>query len=208
MTTHHPERISQILVRFARDLEGPRVTLGELTGVLGDRAFGFMMLVLSLPNVIALAAIPGFSTVTGVPLILIGGQMLLGHPRPWLPKVISERSLSSADFQRFVVRAVPYLERAERYLRPRLIGLTEGWFERFLGAHCAVMAIVLALPIPAGNLLPALAICFVALGLLEKDGGFIIAGLVMGVVTFIFLVFLSVIVAAVVGAFWYLYEQI
>jgi hypothetical protein len=203
-----PERISQILARFAGELDKPRLTLGELTGVLGERAFGFMMLVLSLPNVIVLAAIPGFSTVTGVPLILIGGQMMLGYRRPWLPKVISERSLASNDFQRFVERAVPYLERAERYLRPRLIGLTGGWIERLLGLHCAVMAIVLALPIPAGNLLPALAICFVALGLIEKDGGFVVAGLFMAIVTFIFLVFLTVIVAALVGAFWYLYNQL
>lgn len=207
-TTQAHKRISEILAEFAQGLDGPRVTLGELTGVLGERAFGFMMLVLGLPNVIVMAAIPGFSTVTGVPLILIAGQLMFGQRKPWLPKVISDRSLAADDFRRFVERAVPYLDRAERLLRPRLAALTVGWPERLLGAHCAVMAIILSLPIPFGNLLPALSICLVALGLIEKDGGFVVAGLVMGVATFIFLVFLTVIAAALVGAFLYLYNQL
>jgi hypothetical protein len=184
------------------------VTLNEISHLLGERAFGFLMLVLGLPNVIAMASIPGFSTVTGLPLVLIAGQMMFGRPRPWLPKMISERSLASDDFRRFVERAAPYLDRAERLLRPRLTGLTGPRSERLLGAHCAVMAIILTLPIPFANLLPALSICLVALGLIEKDGGFVIAGLVMGVATFIFLVFLGAIAAALVGAFLYLYNQL
>jgi hypothetical protein len=207
-TTQATRRISAILSEFAHGLDQPRVTLRELTGVLGERAFGFMMLVLGLPNVIVMAAIPGFSTVTGVPIILIAGQLMFGRPQPWLPTVIGDRSLASEDFRKFVDRAVPHLERAEGFLRPRLAWLTRGLAERLLGAHCAVMAIILSLPIPAGNLLPALAICLAALGLIEKDGGFVVASLLMGVVTFIFLAFLTVIVAALVGAFWYLYNQL
>lgn len=208
-TTQPTQRISEILSDYARGLDKPRVTLGDLSNVLGERAFGFLMLVLGLPNVIALAAIPGFSTVTGVPIILVAGQMMFGMKKPWLPEFVNKRSLASEDFRRFVEKAKPFLDRLERFLRPRLRWLTDGGItDRLLGAHCAVMAIVLSLPIPFGNLLPALSICFVALGLIERDGGFVLAGLALGVATFIFLLFLAAITAALIGAFLYLYNQL
>ena len=39
---------------------------------------------------------------------------------------------------------------------------------------------MLALPIPLGNLLPAVAVTLVALGLIEKDGIFVALGLAVG----------------------------
>jgi hypothetical protein len=41
----------------------------------------------------------------------------------------------------------------------------------------ALLAIIVFLPIPLGNMLPALAICLLALGILERDGVWILAGL-------------------------------
>jgi hypothetical protein len=41
------------------------------------------------------------------------------------------------------------------------------------------------LPIPLGNLLPALAICVVALGILERDGYWILAGLAVSAAAFV-----------------------
>lgn len=51
----------------------------------------------------------------------------------------------------------------------------------FLGALCLILSLVLMLPIPFGNLMPALAICIIALGILERDGYWILAGLVISV---------------------------
>ena len=41
-----------------------------------------------------------------------------------------------------------------------------------------VLSVILALPIPFGNIPPALAICLMALGILEQDGWWIVAGLI------------------------------
>jgi len=54
--------------------------------------------------------------------------------------------------------------------------LTTGVFQRFVGAICLILAIIVMLPIPLGNMLPTLAICILALGVLEKDGAWIIMG--------------------------------
>jgi hypothetical protein len=46
-----------------------------------------------------------------------------------------------------------------------------------------VLAIVLTLPIPFGNWLPAFAICIVGLAIVEKDGVAVLIGLAVGVVS-------------------------
>jgi hypothetical protein len=85
--------------------------------------------------------------------------------------------MSRADFGAMVLRVAPWLERAEKLLRPRVSALALPPVEYGVGLVCLLLAIVLVLPIPLGNMLPALAISLLALGLLERDGFAISAGL-------------------------------
>jgi len=48
---------------------------------------------------------------------------------------------------------------------------------------CLLLAVVLVLPVPLGNMLPALAISLLALGILERDGVWILAGLTAAVIS-------------------------
>jgi hypothetical protein len=75
-----------------------------------------------------------------------------------------------------MARAVPWLARAERLLRPRFGVLTRQPAQYGLGLICLLLSIVIFLPIPLGNMLPALAICLVALGLLGRDGLCVLLG--------------------------------
>jgi hypothetical protein len=50
--------------------------------------------------------------------------------------------------------------------------------ENVIGLLCLLLSVTLALPIPLGNTLPALAIGILALGVLEKDGLWVLAGFV------------------------------
>ena len=57
--------------------------------------------------------------------------------------------------------------------------------ERVLGALCLVLAVVLVLPIPLGNILPALAICLIALGVLERDGLWVVIGILVALLSLV-----------------------
>ena len=48
--------------------------------------------------------------------------------------------------------------------------------ERVIGILTLILAIAVVLPIPFGNMIPALGIIFFSLGLMEEDGLWIIAG--------------------------------
>ncbi len=174
-------RLSDVLKTIVGDDDRAVVTVGDILRGMDGRAFGALLLIFAFPNV--LPAPPGLAAVLGLPLIYLSSQMMLGRT-PWLPPFIDNRSLSRANFMALIARANPLLTRAERLLRQRLSFLTSAAAERALGGLCLALSLVLILPIPFGNLMPALAICVIALGILERDGLWIIAGLCVAVAAF------------------------
>jgi hypothetical protein len=68
-----------------------------------------------------------------------------------------------SHFASLIERAAPWLARAERLLRPRWVVLCRPQAEYGAGLLCLLLALILFLPIPLGNMLPALAICLLAL---------------------------------------------
>jgi hypothetical protein len=158
-----------------------RITVGEIADGLGQRSFGALFLAFAFPNMLPMP--PGASAVLGAPLIVLSAQFMLGR-HAWLPGPIARRSLRRDDFAGLVRRAVPWLERAERLLRPRLPALAGSRAEPIIGVLLLALSVLLALPIPLGNFLPALAICLFALGVLERDGLWVLAGTGAFVVAF------------------------
>ena len=170
------ERLSEMLTRIANDPSRDRISVGDLLDVMNLRAFGALILIFGFPNM--LPAPPGLAGVLGLPLIFLSFQMMLGR-LPYLPKFITRQSTSREAYRAIVERAAPWLARAERLLKQRLSLLTSPVFERFLGLVCLILSLVLVLPIPFGNMLPAFALCVIALGLLERDGLWVLAGLTL-----------------------------
>ena len=166
--------LSTILWALAADTQRERVAIRDLLVALGDRATGALLFVFAFPNV--LPTPPGTSTILGAPLIFLAAQLMLGRA-PWLPSFVANRSMTQADFSLLVKRILPWLQRAESLLRPRFTGLALPPMEHAIGLLSLLLAIVLVLPIPLGNVLPALAISLMALGVLERDGLWVLSGL-------------------------------
>ena len=173
-----PKRLSEILQSVAQESTADRITVGDLLRAMEGRAIGALLLVFAFPNI--LPTPPGLAGILGLPLIYLSSQLMLGR-LPWLPPFISNRSITRETFINLVTRAIPWLSRAERMLKQRLWMLASPPAQRFLGAVCLMLSLVLVLPIPFGNMLPSIAICVLALGLLERDGLWIIGGLIAAV---------------------------
>lgn len=171
-------RLSEILDSIALDTERERVSVADIFTAMGDRAFGALILIFAIPNVFPTP--PGTSALTGTPLVFLSAQLMLGQ-MPWLPKIIANRSMSREDFASIVTRISPWLARGERMLKPRLGFLVYPPAEYLTGFLCLVLAIVLTLPVPLGNMLPAIAICFFSFGILERDGVCVLIGAAMSV---------------------------
>jgi hypothetical protein len=173
-------RTSALLREFMAREAGPRVSLGALRDALGDRGFGVLLFVFALPNLVPVN-IPLLSAVLGLPLVLLAAQLSYGRHKPWFPDWLTERTFSSQGFAAIVSRALPTLERAERMLRPRLTVMLSWTGERLIGVAILVLALILTLPIPFANALPACAIAIFGLAIVEKDGIAVLTSLAVGV---------------------------
>ncbi len=189
---HRPRRTSQLLRDFVTSHPEPRISLGALRDALGDRGFGVLLFIFALPNLVPVN-IPLLSAVLGLPLVLLAAQLTYGRHKPWFPHWLTAQSFPRDGFTNVVLRSLPYLERTERLLRPRLTFLLSWTGERLIGLAILILALVLALPIPFANWLPACAIAIIGLAIVEKDGLAVLAGLAVGVAS------LTVAAAVVVG---------
>jgi hypothetical protein len=187
-----PRRTSQLLRDFVTSHPEPRISLGVLRDALGDRGFGVLLFIFALPNLVPVN-IPLLSAVLGLPLVLLAAQLTYGRHKPWFPRWLTERSFPREGFANVVLRSLPYLEGAERLLRPRLTVLLSWTGERLIGLAILILALVLFLPIPFANWLPACAIAIIGLAIVEKDGLAVLVGLAVGVAS------LAVAAAVVIG---------
>jgi hypothetical protein len=193
------DRLSAILTAIAKGQERERISIADLLHALEHRAIGALMFIFAVPNAIPVP--PGVSAVLGAPLIFLSFQLMLGQ-RPWLPKIITDRSLSRVDFEKVVDLAAPWLAKAERLMRPRYQFLAKPPAEYLAGLVCLILSIILFLPIPLGNMLPAFTICVLALGVLERDGVWIAIGHALAIVAVV--IVWGVVIALAWGALFVL----
>jgi len=125
-------------------------------------------------------------------LMILALQLVAGRSSVWLPHALKERSVERASFARIVHYSLPWVERIERLARPRLWPGATRIVDRLIGVSCLVMALLLFLPIPFANAAPALSIIALGLALSERDGVWLILGLLGSVFAVVF-------VAAIIG---------
>jgi hypothetical protein len=172
--------LSALLLALA-DRPAPRLSLDEILKHFGRRAFGAALFVFAVPNLLPLP--PGSSTALGLPLLLIAPQLMIGAKTPWLPRFLGARTVDVAVIAAACRKAAPWVARIERLSTRRLAFLFTLPGEVAIGLVCTLLAAVLILPIPLGNLLPAIAVALLALGLVQHDGLLLIAGYVMAAVS-------------------------
>ena len=159
--------LSQILIEVS-ERDGSHITVAELTECFGGRALGALLTVFSLTCLLPWP--PGGTTIFGLPLVLLAPQLVIGQHQPWLPRAIKRRSISLADLRKGLPKALPFLRRLEAVSKPRLTFLFGPVGEALIGVVLTAFALVLILPIPGGNFLPAAASLLLSLSLVQRDG--------------------------------------
>lgn len=187
------DKLSDVIEGFGED-ERPVLTVGQMLEQFDSRAFGAMLLVFGLLNCLPLP--PGSSTILSLPILLLAPQIAWGSDVPWLPRRLVEHPLKRDDLRGLFRKLTPIVRRMELVTRPRLKILFGPVGERLIGVVCTLLALVLVLPIPLGNLAPGATVAVLALALLQRDGLLALLGYLMGAIS----VGLLVLSAGVVGA--------
>ena len=171
------------------------VTLIEILEIIGNDSLMLVTIFLSLVFLVPVS-IPGVSTVFGSAILLIGITRLFQR-KLWLPKRIANRLLSTERLASGLNRAMVWFHRLEKISRPhRLAWLVDSRAADLINKLSFILAaLLLMVPfsfIPFSNTLPAVALIFFAVGLIQKDGGSILLGHISNLAT---IIYFSVLVA-------------
>ncbi|MFC4728162.1 exopolysaccharide biosynthesis protein [Coralloluteibacterium thermophilus] len=164
-----PEISTRVLLDAvaAGDPDDP-ITLGWLLDEFSTRAFGVLLLAATLLSFIPLPI--GVGAVAGPLVSLVGVQMLMMLPRPWIPRFLARRGIRRGSIRRFRDRMAPWLARIERVTRPRADRMFTRGTEAFTGLLLIALGILLALPIPLTNYPFGLILLVYCFALIERDG--------------------------------------
>jgi hypothetical protein len=183
-----PEGLGATLHDIASRLTGESVTLREVLALLGEQGLLVFCAFLTLPFLFVVS-IPGVSTVFGLVIILLGVGIAFNR-LPWLPQRLMDRPLSVENLVPVLEHGAKFVARFDCLTHPRLRHLTSTvMLNRAHGLALIFSGVLLLFPlglIPFSNTLPALAILFFALGLLQRDGYFIIAAYGIMILTIIY----------------------
>ena len=177
------ELLTKMQPRASQDL----FYFADFWEVMEKRGFGPM---LALPSFIActpIGAIPGVPSLTGVTILLIALQILLGSRHPWLPQKVMEIHCDADQLRHVVEKVKPYAASVDRFLVPRCFFMRQPVFRSLIALNCVGCGLVMV-PlelIPFMGLIPALAVFIMAVGMATDDGAVALIGVTISLFGFV-----------------------
>ena len=170
------ESIVQRLRETAATLPAERVSMQTLAQAQGPAAHGTWLLLMAVP---CLLPVPGVGTVLGLGMAALAVAMWRGQSAACLPRRVAELELSSDWAQRVLGMLASAYAVAGRFARARQSHLASTEKRSWTAAAIGLMALIVVMPIPFGNVLPALSLMLIGLGLVFRDGVAVVLGLAM-----------------------------
>ncbi|MBK1818231.1 exopolysaccharide biosynthesis protein [Luteolibacter yonseiensis] len=186
-----PKSLEEMLDRFeecARDEE--RVSVEKLMDAVGRRSFGplilFAGIVLSAPGV---GDIPGVSTLIGIYVLLVAGQLICGRDNFWLPRWLLDRSAKSGTVKKAAsnkwTRKLSKL--VDKIVTERLAVLVGNRGTRAVAVSCCVLAFATPLTevVPFSGTGVGVSICIFGIAMVAQDGLMVILGFAVTIATLV-----------------------
>jgi hypothetical protein len=177
---HRPTKLSDDLRTILDRAGGQALSLRQIVDILHGRGIDVVIIILVLPFCQPIP-LPGLSTPFGLALMLVGLRIAL-RQKPWLPEWMLRREISYETLARIVNGAVAVAKRLEKVIHPRMRFMKHWWSFNAVNGLAIVSSsflLMLPLPIPFSNTIPAWSILLLALGMMEEDGAVITLGYMM-----------------------------
>jgi hypothetical protein len=165
---------------YAATVHDEYIRFGDIIRALGGSTPGFSLVVLALPALVP-TGLP-IAAPAGAVMMLIGALMVIGQADTTVPGWLARRKFTKAQLQNLVQVAAPVLAWLERLLTPRMSWMLKRRQLRMVGTIIALDGLVIFLPIPFGNMIPAFAVMVIALGMMLGDGLAIIVGILVSLI--------------------------
>lgn len=182
------QSLEQGILLLQKEAGNESISIEKIMQILSGRGRPLIAVLLCLPFCQPLQ-IPGLSTPFGLAIAFIGLRIALGK-HVWLPKKILIKKINSKTFKKITEKTLVFVRKIKSWIHPRLDWLCHSSFMKVMnGLIISGLGALLALPlpIPFSNIAAAWSILFIAIGVLEDDGLFVLIGYLTSLITLIFL---------------------
>lgn len=169
------EALQNILQKYKKS-----PSIGELMEDVGDKGFGLLLMILSLPSAIPVPAV-GYSTPFGVCMVIIAAQIFIGRTQVQLPKRLKKIRIPLKLVQNITGFAHRFLKKTEKLIKPRHLWIHSRLGHSILSVTIIALAVFMIFPVPGTNTLPAMAIFVIGISIAEEDGLIALAAMLLSV---------------------------
>lgn len=160
------------------------LTVHDLVALHGNSSIASLLL---LYAVFCLMPVGGVGNVFGVALWLLSWRWAGGHGSMALPRRVAHMRLNARWSCLALHSLASGYRYAGRWLRPRWSEVQAPWTHPWWAGWIALQAVVIFLPIPLGNVLPAFSLIALGLGRLLADGWMYATSLALGLLGLVYL---------------------
>jgi hypothetical protein len=189
---------STIISSISKKITDDEITLKDLLEHMGKSSGLITSMIIAAPFLIPIS-IPGTGIIAGFIIFIISISTIF-NKRYLIPNRLMNRKISRKNLIKILNAISQLLIRLEKYVKPRLLIMTNKVIMRKINSTLMVFSAMLfmtPLPIPLTDTLPALCVFFLAAGTLECDGYLILAGYATIIITTIY--FVTVILIGLAG---------
>jgi hypothetical protein len=161
----------------AQPQDKPGMTLQALLALHGSSSLSVLLMVFAL---VCILPIGGVGNVFGVALWWLSWDWLRGRSQMVIPPRLAHMRLNVRWSLRTLKTLAVSYRFAGRWSRPRLPAMQARWTRGLWAGWIALQALVIFLPVPVGNVLPAFSLVALAMGRLLEDGVALCLSLVLG----------------------------
>lgn len=155
------------------------ITTGEFIERISSRGLEVALLLFSLPAAFPAPAI-GHATLFGPLIALFGVQMIIGRDSLWLPHWIYRKKVPVRFISFLKKKGLPFLRRVEERLGRQKKLVPQKVLRIPIGLVVVVMGLIMMIPIPFTNTIPALMVLILSLGLIADNDLLILFILIVG----------------------------
>ena len=157
------------------------VSLGSILDAFGTRSYGPMIMLPALIELTPVGAFPGVPSFLALTIMVVAFQKMIGRPRPWLPRLIADRSVSAAKLAKASDTLRPVAERMDTIFQRRLKFMTRAPFSQIASAMVILLCLTVPLleVLPFASSVPMITIAAFGLAVLVRDGVAMIAALAL-----------------------------
>lgn len=178
MSPQGPDSLQGMLRMLRPDDDDDFVSLRTILSHVGDRSFTTVILLTALVLVSPISAIPGLPSTGMLVIVGVASQYLVGRDHLWLPAFVLNRQVQRSKLERAIEFLHGPMGWIDRRTKARLSLLTRRPIKWLIVLTIIATALPWPLlePLPMVTSIGATAVSLLAIGLVTRDGLFVVLG--------------------------------